>query len=72
MQSIYAKNPCRHCKPPARYPGCHGECEKRAEWIGELREAQNQVYAQRNKERKLDQFTKDNIVKTLKRIGKEK
>ena len=29
-------NPCLCCKPPERYPGCHGKCEKHAAWKAEI------------------------------------
>ena len=26
-------NPCFGCVPPDRYPGCHGHCPKRVEYL---------------------------------------
>lgn len=72
MNSIYAKNPCRHCKPPERYPGCHGVCDKRQEWIKEFRDKQDQIYTEKNKVARLDTYEKDMATKRKKRNGKEK
>ena len=70
--SIQARNPCKFCKPPTRYPGCHGECEKHQAWITEFRELQEQIYAERNKRIKLDKYEKENALKIRKRTRKEK
>jgi len=66
---LYENNPCHKCED--RVSGCHGQCEKYAVWILELREKQDVIYKQRNQTIKLDRFMKDGIVKRKRQKRKE-
>ena len=35
---LSSANPCKDCVAPKRYPGCHAECEDRAEWLVAFKE----------------------------------
>lgn len=66
---MYENNPCYKCED--RVSGCHGQCEKYAVWILELREKQDVIYKKRNQEIKLAKFREENIRKQKRRKRKE-
>ena len=35
--------PCKDCKPPKRYPGCHSVCEEGKAWEEKLKEEKERI-----------------------------
>lgn len=48
--SRWRDNPCEGCVPPVRYPGCHGKCERHAEWAARVKVEQDAEKAQKKKD----------------------
>ena len=61
MTELYRDCPCKGCETPVRHPGCHGKCERKAEWD-----------RKKEKDRTATAVLAESAIKTLKRIRRVK
>lgn len=43
-------NPCKHCIPPERHPGCQDTCEKGISWAKHEKKRRARIAAERKKD----------------------
>lgn len=60
---------CLGCEE--RYVGCHGTCERYAEWLKTARARAEAIKAAKEKEYIADSYVRHNSIKTKRRMGKK-
>lgn len=67
---IHNSAPCRDC--PDKGCGNHSNCEKYKEWYEEWEKKKAVVYGNRDKERLVESFQVDNVIKTVRAMNRRK
>jgi hypothetical protein len=53
METLYTlhgnQNPCRHCVPPTRKPGCHSQCPEYIAWKKDHDETKEKIRKEKEK-----------------------
>lgn len=62
--------PCKECKPPKRYPGCHAHCEEGKAWDEKLQEEKEKIRKIKNKEKLIGEYKIEMRVKAFKKRRK--
>lgn len=63
-------SPCKECKPPKRYPGCHDHCEEGLAWDEKVKEEKEKIRKIKNKEKLIGEYKIEMRVKAFKKRRK--
>ena len=72
MTELYRDCPCKGCETPVRHPGCHGKCERKAEWDRKKETIKAKINHEKEKDRTATAVLAESAIRTLKRIRRLK